>query len=356
MQGGSVMATDYVLFLHGVNTHSEDYADPLIKMICDKAKSSDHSLVLIPVFWGNIQAKQDREAKLRAAYVNASIWQQVWFKNLRTRDMLDFASDAALYLSRYIGGAVAECIWNKWQEVFPSDLKRGDRLHIVTHSLGSVILFDLLFSSRWDAPSTLPGHGCVMALRKAIYGISRDATMRHQGHFPNEASDPQLNPDLFTGIELRSITTMGSPIGIFSLIDVGQNITEVPDATHDITPRLQIMLRYLANRMREESADWKLPWRNFLHPGDPVGSPLEILLPQLVDGQAGYLDVEDVLAPSNLRELLSARLPINIFDFFAKLVGWSTISVLNSANAHTSYWTSNKVAQGIADIIIQARS
>jgi len=33
----------------------------------------------------------------------------------------------------------------------------NDRLHLVTHSWGTVILFDLLFASRWD-DEKVPGH------------------------------------------------------------------------------------------------------------------------------------------------------------------------------------------------------
>jgi hypothetical protein len=140
---------------------------------------------------------------------------------------------------------------------------------------------------------------------------------------------------------------MGSPIGLFSLIDIDQTTQEirdvagVPVASHDITPRLQIMLKALNVRLNGR----KLPWFNYIHPGDPIGSPLQVLLPQLVDDPAeSYIKVQDVLIPIDIRSPL---------DMVGMLTQGTGISILDGLQAHGSYWTSSKVAEGIVGIISQ---
>src|SRR5579859_4440629 len=220
------MGTDYVLFIHGVNIRSEDYAEPLINLI--RSEIPDAALVMMPVFFGRLNAM--REWNLYTANVDAPIWSHLWYTHLRSGSLFRFAGDAALYLSRAIGGQIADRIWDKIGPQI-AYAQPDDRLHIVAHSLGTVILFDLLFSSRWDYPPDLPGFDSVQSLREAVYGIA----------------GPSKDP--FVGIQLSSITTLGSPIGLFSLIDVDKTTVSSPLATHDITPRLQKMLEHWHARM-----------------------------------------------------------------------------------------------------------
>ena len=330
------MAIDYVLFLHGVDVRSEDYADTLIGLIKSEIPDSSSSLVTIPIYYGDLSDQQ--EARLLDAYEQAPIWLRLWFPHLRTGKMLRFAGDAALYLSRYTGGAIADLIWAKAKYAL-SSAQPDDHLHLVTHSLGTVILFDMLFSARWDGPPSLPGYWSVQSLRDALYGISGAS----QGPY--------------VGIQLGSVTTMGSPIGIFSLMDVDKSTDEVRDAnsnplaSHDITPRLQVMLDYLRARMGGEN----LLWRNYLHPGDPIGSPLKIVLPELLGYQGRYVDVDDILVPSHLGEILEEPYPDNLVYLLGELFGSSDASILASVDAHSSYWHSRKVARDIANTILESR-
>jgi hypothetical protein len=121
--------------------------------------------------------------------------------------VLQFVGDIALYLSSYVGSKVVDTIKDQALKGL-SNASEGDRLHLVTHSMGTVILFDILFSHRWDDLS-IPGHESVNAIRSVIFGIP---------------------PNPMQGIKLGSITTMGSPIAIFSLMDVDQGMQEARKA------------------------------------------------------------------------------------------------------------------------------
>ncbi len=209
---------------------------------------------------------------------------------------------------------------------------KEDRLHIVTHSMGTVILFDILFSARWE-PDSAPGHVSVAAIRNGLFGVA-----------PNSGQ----------GIRLGSISTMGSPISFFSLLDVNNSMEDAKDpnksmedvkdangniiSTHDITPRLEKLLFSLYQVLGK-----KLPWYNFVHPGDPVAYPLEKLLPQLVDGESKYIDVQDIL--THLTSLT---------DILTEPVSQTFFALLHGGEAHNSYWQSDQVAQQIAQAIERA--
>lgn len=321
------MHTDFVLFIHGVNTRESTYATNLINLI-----NGITPIQPLVVFWG--KEADEKEEELLHGYQASAIWDKLWFRDLREELLLRSAGDVSLYLSRYMGAKVATDIAEKVTQI--KNYTAQDRLHLVAHSLGTVILFDLLFSSRWDDKGTR-GHESVMAIRNAIYG---------------------LEPHPEQGIRLGSITTMGSPIGVFSLMDVDQPTVDVQSdpskatSTHDITPSLAKLLATL----HQELGGRKLPWLNFVHPGDPIASPLEGILPHLVDKKKTYIAIQDRLIPTNMAEVLKEGIPEALLDPIALPFRQTAIAILDSGHAHHSYWQSPCVAEGISLSIQQAQA
>ncbi len=333
------MANNYVLFIHGVNTRSQrtqpDYADNLIKLI-DPQATLIRPLI---VYWGDLNNTE--EDKLREGYQASSIWDKLWFKDIRLQRLVRFAGDAALYLSRYIGAKVADKVAEQVAKL--KDSPAEDRLHIVAHSLGAIILFDILFSSRWDQEG-INGHDSVIKIRDAIYGVAGK------------------EDNLKQGIRLGSITTMGAPIGLFSLTDVAppaadaQSDPRSATSTHDITPSLVQLL----TNLHQELGGSTLPWRNFVHPGDPIGSTLEGILPGMVDENKTYIDLKDVLAPADLakdfkdiKESFPKRVLDLILDLEARALSQTAFAILDGGHAHSSYWESSQVAEAIIKLIKQ---
>jgi len=187
------MATDYVLFIHGVTVREPEpatYANGLFASISkyvEQKKSQNknggrpsRTLKKVPLYWGNVGVPQ--EQALLAEYRSSSLWNRFWFRPLREGAFLRFTGDTALYLSRYVGGKVADKLKADAEQalgVGPLDSFQPDpedRLHLVAHSLGAVILFDILFSARWgQAGEGIPGWDSVQALRRAIYGVEPDS-------------------------------------------------------------------------------------------------------------------------------------------------------------------------------------
>jgi hypothetical protein len=318
------MSKDYVLFLHGVNVRESPkneekqiytYADDLFKLIVEvvQQKSLERNCIKVPLYWGNVNREALKE--LLSALQGSSKWNQVWFQDFRKRQLLQFVGDAGLYISRLIGFMAANQLK---EQIFKGlgDYKLGeDRLHLVTHSWGTVILFDILFASRWDDP-TIDGYQSVKFIRDQLYGM---------GEHPKQ------------GIRLASIQTMGSPIALFSLITISGK-DKNGNSTHDISPGLEDLLRNLGQGHN------KLPWLNFIHPGDPIAWPLEKVINKLIIGSESYVQVEDILTRgSGFLEFITQSPPIR----------QTFLALANGGSAHGSYWQNQDVAKRIARNILK---
>ncbi len=341
------MATDYILFIHGVNTRPDhkrfiyareddfktrptpkqsSFAQDLIRLIehCNQTSKSPLNIKPVPLNWYELML--DAEQQLLNWFCASSAWDKFWFKEFRQTQILPFTGDAALYLSRYIGSDVVDKLKDEAKTALQGCNPQQDRLHLVTHSWGTVVFFDILFAGRWDDPD-IPGYASAQAIRRQLFGI-----------------DPQPNQ----GIRLASIHTLGSPIALANLINVkrlkekpGQELTEGQIKTiftHDITYGLEKLLKNLYEQRQK-----KLSWRNFAHPGDPIAYPLGSVIPKLIDGQRRYLDIQDILTRGS-----------GPLEWLARLLSWSFLALVNGGSAHGSYWKNKKVAQAIVKTIQQS--
>lgn len=305
------MATDYILFIHGVNTRFDreqpTYANKLFDLIQQRVGSS-LNLKKIVLYWGDVNKKAEKD--LLNAFRSSPDWSKFWFREFRENQLLQFVGDAALYISSHVGYLAVEQLKDQALAGLRG-FQSGDRLHLVTHSWGTVILFDILFASRWNLPN-VPGGEDVQALRNCLFG---------------------LEPDPHQGVRLASIHTMGSPIALFSLMSVSG------DSTHDLTPLLKQLLEHLHKVMDGK----KLPWRNFAHPGDPVAWPLATVMPTLLEESSNYVDIKDEITHN-----------ADLSDFVTEPVSQTVLALVHGGDAHGSYWSSKEVAQEIADTIKKA--
>jgi hypothetical protein len=309
--------TEYLLFVHGVNTREDryqpDYAEPLLQQIQHLAHSQ-MTIKPIVLYWGDVNINEEME--LLKMFQASSVWDKLCFPDLRAKQLLQFTGDAALYISRTGGKLIADRLVRDTMSGLQDFRSGTDHLHLITHSMGTVILFDMLFSSRWDAPKA-GGYEGVEQLRHQIFR---------------------------EGSPVRSIHTMGSPIGLFSLLMGGVGSTNLPD-THDITTRLK---EYLQNLCGE--AHTPFPWRNYLHPMDPVATPIEQLLPDMLGTNNTCLDVRDLLTQE--ADLLSQATNFSLRSL-GELGGKLETAqlVLFGGLAHNSYWANPFVAATILQTI-----
>ncbi len=317
------MATDYVLFIHGVNTRqrseNKTYADDLIRLIEKEVKSKSPNLMLkqIPLYWGKVNLEE--EQKLLEKFQQSSTWKHLWFQDFRSNQIMQFVGDAALYISRHVGSNVIKALAEQIKKELPQQPSKEDRLHLVSHSWGTVILFDILFAARWDDPKTpAEARRSVQVIRQGIFGVE---------------------PSSSQGIRVASIHTMGSPIALFNLINLVSDTTDVRGSTHDIAPGLELLL----DRLFQARGQKQLRWRNLMHPGDPIAWPLANIIPDLVDRQKKFLDIEDVVTSNS-----------DVSDIVMLPLAQTPISLLvNGGDAHGSYWKSKDVVNTITKTILQ---
>ena len=304
------MATDYVLFVHGVKSRQPEAFDrttqELLQSVQRTMGSNGRSLKPIPVFWGDLNVQP--QATLRQGLEASPQWKNLWLTDFRIKEVIEFAGDAALYLSRHVGAQVVQRFHQRALPVLQG-AQPGDRLHLVTHSLGSVILFDLLFAARWDDPSldkdasTRQTRPMVAQLRNALFGL---------GQQPGQ------------GLPIASVHTLGSPIALFSLLSV------TGDSTHDLTKELRSLLQTSYHQRGKKA----LPWYNYLHPGDPIAYPLQGLMPRLMGNAQLYVHLRDVVTEHR-------GLPVT----------WGRLPLLWGGDAHSGYWTSNTVVRTLAEAL-----
>ncbi len=304
------MPTDYVLFVHGVKTRdAEDIkriANGLLNRVTGCITNDSCQLQLIVPFWGDLNLEATNN--LRTGLKKSSKWKDIWFQDFRSGLLMDFVGDAALYVSRHVGSQVVQ----RLQETAAAGLKNakpGDRLHLVTHSWGTVILFDILFAARWEDPRLEASiRDRVEMIRRTLFG---------------------LPPSPESGIPLTSIHTLGSPIALFSLLNVTGR------SSHDLTPKLEDMLSSLYDLKKRP-----LVWKNYLHPGDPISYPLEGVLPQLLNESADFVHIEDLICYKK-----------DLMNWLTKPFRQTLLPMLGGGNAHQYYFESDVVARTIAKAI-----
>lgn len=317
------MPTDYILFVHGVKTRNRSEFERLATILFTRIQASvpNTSRTLKPIFfyWGD-QGIDAQNKLVNGFKTSEATWKKFWFRDFRTQQIVEFVGDGALYLSRHIG---ANVVRQFHQQVLVNGLANAnfeqDRLHFVTHSWGTVILFDILFASRWDderldtANSTKDVRRLVQAIRNSLFG---------------------LPPRPEVGIPLASIHTMGSPLALFSLLTV------TGESSNDLSPRLKDFIEALYRDRNNQP----LPWRNFAHPGDPIAYPLEGVLAQLMrhDNGTTYVETQDIVSHQwnlfNLGDLLP-------------FTRQRLLPLLSGGTAHGSYWENETVARVISSVI-----
>ena len=305
------MTTDYVLFVHGVKNRSQEAFKQTGQALLDGIRKSanDGSRVIKPIylFWGDLNVGP-QQALIKGLEASPQ-WKNLWFRDFRTKEILEFVGDAALYLSRHVGSQVVLRV--KDTALKPLEgAGPDDRLHLVTHSMGTVILFDLLFAGRWEDPrldqdaSTRTVRQAVSQIRNALFGLGN-------------------NPEV--GLPIASIHTLGSPLALFSLLSV------TGESSHDLTSNLKDLLQNLYHQRGKKA----LPWFNFMHPGDPIAYPLQGMVPALLRNSQLYVYPRDVMVENKG----TWNLPFQ----------QSLVPLLWGGDAHNSYWTSKVVAKTIGE-------
>jgi|GEM_PF-505381 len=292
-----------VFFIHGVATRNVQYADDLKKSLRDKFNKAQ-----LPVphfcasFWGNALSdiekmwhgiNQDTQA-IHRKDPSLDVNDCFRYRQLREGMLSEFAGDMFVYLNSKRGVEIRRNLARQLIQ-FLNDHPDETELHLIAHSLGTVIFWDMFFSDRFSEDD--PAHW----IRRLIRGLSNDS---------DDSAPSRM-------VDLKSITTMGSPILFFNMM-LGIDPQRVKD---------------FAARKPEKT----LPWLNIIHPADIIAYPLKASF--AVD-ELDALQLRDVYLSSNA---------------LAKMINVDAALLFEGVDSHIGYWNSKRTTQLIFEHLVGDR-
>ncbi|MDB9496854.1 hypothetical protein PN441_10290 [Spirulina major CS-329] len=237
-----------VFFIHGVNTQSSKYADTLIKNIRKNIKTP---INFYSSFWGNlfndkkhqiigyIEKDHSHACNLHQEYQNYHS-DTYRYKKQRNELINDFLGDFLIYQNSQRGKIIRQTISEQLNQ-FLKNHPQDNQIHVITHSFGSFILWDLLFSKE------LPNHDPAFTFR-----------------------------EILSSINIESITTMGSPLLFLKqMLDLD----------------FSIIHEALENRSQKNInvAD-DLRWVNVIHSSDLIAYPLKAAIDNEISRKLDFFD------------------------------------------------------------------
>lgn len=276
-----------VFFIHGVNTQSHKYADVLIKNI---KKNVETSANFYSSFWGNlfndkkhqfvgcIEKDFSRACESHKEYKD--YYYDIYrYKKRRNELINNFLGDFLIYQNPERGRAIRKVISEQLSQ-FLENHSEQSQIHFIAHSLGSFILWDLLFSR------TLPKDDPAFAFREKL-----------------------------TYINLESITTLGSPLLFLKqMFDI--DFSMVNDTFE----------KYYK---KDSAVSKKLRWVNIIHSSDLMAYPLKAAIENEIDCELLFFD-QYVWQDANGTEKT------------LRSIGQSDLAMVIAAeDAHSSYFYAN---------------
>jgi hypothetical protein len=290
-----------VFFIHGVAIRDANYSKHLQDLLRKRFFRCERPLPhYCPGFWGAVLKQtgqiwnwvhQDLE-DLKKKHPGVNVQDVFRYREFREDFISQFCGDALTYFNTERGEHIRDTIADQlWQ--FIKHHPQDNDLHIVTHSLGTVILWDVLFSDRFASDD--PAH-----------------TIRSLISASNGGSDRKVC--------LRSITTMGSPILFFNMM-------------LDVAPE---RVKAFASQYQENP----LRWINILHSSDIIAYPLQSSMSAHLMPNLFFRD-KYIWADANGGEQV------------ARALGQGHAAMAMSVtDAHCSYWHSPGVARLIVSNIL----
>lgn len=299
-----------ILFIHGVAEYKTKFAEPLKTLIQTEFSQRGQKLPHFHSgFYADILTNKGKiwnfihqdlaKFKQENPYVDSQ--DILRGKDLREGFISDFVGDAFTYLNYQRGKKIRQSIAEHLED-FITNHSQEKELHIIAHSMGTVILWDMLFSENFE---------------------NNDPSVKFRELINNQ-------------VQLKSITTMGSPVILFNmLLDI---------------PAEQVNFKC-------QSFKYPLRWLNIIHSSDMIAYPISSSLEIKEDSN---ISVTDKFITDNANNLESSVRQI------ANFPGIKTVSDITSINkvldlgavaagvadAHIGYWNCPQTAKMITDHIL----
>jgi hypothetical protein len=312
-----------VFFIHGVATQDVKYATPLEELIRQEfQKKGKPSPYFCSGFWGDFLKdvgkmwdwiEQDLQ-DIKQESPQAELDDIFRYQKFRKDFLFEFFGDAFTYLNSERGKRIRGLIADKLED-FIKQNPRDNELHIVAHSLGTVILWDILFSDKFasDDPA--------FKIRARIEGLENSSEGRK--------------------VYLSSITTMGSPILLFNMM-----LSTNPEK-----------VKLFAGSYPEDNP---LRWINIIHSSDILAYPLRASLAidsfDNISFKDKYIHCDANQIEKNLREFANSKNKVVqaiglVNPLINEAVALAPMFV-GAGDGHTQYWKCRETAGLITDNLL----
>ena len=311
-----------VFFIHGVATRTVQYADDLKVLLREEFTTRGEPIPQFhSSFWGDVLSDvgkiwnwihQDLQT-LKTQDPSVDIGEIFRYQQFRQGLLSEFVGDAFTYLNPERGAKIRELIADHLYDFIRLNPEASD-IHIVAHSLGSVILWDILFSDRFN------DNDPAFKIRQIIKGLSHSSETRK--------------------VVLRSITTIGSPILFFNTM-LG------------VTPE---MLKTFFNKYQQQP----LRWMNIIHASDIIAYPLRSSFN--IEPCCNFFFKDIYLQTDANNAEKTVRNFTKSTEKFIQAVGQlnaaipaaisQTPIIAGAGDAHIGYWNCPKTAELIASNIL----
>jgi len=287
-----------VFFIHGVNTQQASYANHLIKNMRGELKNPKNDPIFYASFWGNQfnnlkhQMVSNIETDFRKAcsmhpehkILHKDMYR---YRDQRSQFINSFLGDFLVYQNKDRGQQIRRILLEQLNQCL-KDHPNETELHFVAHSLGSLILWDLLF----------------------VEDLERD--------------DPAFTfREIVGSMTVKSISPLGSPLLFFKQM-----------------LNLDFSDLHLSSFLKENKSPYKLQWVNIIHSSDLVAYPLMAAIKSEISPDIFFSD-QYVWQDANSTE---ATLHL--------MSGQSDAAMAVAAeDAHSSYFKNNKDGRITARLI-----
>lgn len=293
-----------VFFIHGVNTKDASYADVLIKKVKESIACQNQPITtyFYSGYWGNLFNNKKQHtisciekdlalACYRHQEYNIFSYDIYRYTDHRYEFLNNFLSDFLIYQNPKRGAEIRKILYQQLEQ-FLLDHAKEKEIHFIAHSLGSIILYDLLFSNN---------------LPEQDYGY----------YFRNKLKEHRI----------RSITTMGSPL-LFLKQMMDLDFSTINDYTNKLT-----------SIKSKNHHVYKLMWVNLIHASDMIAYPLKTAIKNEISSDILFFD-QYIWQDGNAQE--KGLRTIGSLDL-AMIVG--------ASDAHCSYFANNQNGSITARII-----
>lgn len=296
-----------VFFIHGVAESKVKFAQTLKHLIKDELLQRSQELPYFHSgFYADVLNKKDKiwnciDRDLQnQKQQNPNVDLQDIFRGqeIRREFLSDFVGDAFTYLNSERGAKIRESIFGHLEDFILAHPEEQE-IHIIAHSMGTVILWDILFSDKFS---------------------SNDAAFK-------------IRSLILEKVHLKSITTMGSPILLFNMI-------------FDVTPEQVNNFALLFYKQ-------PIRWTNIIHSSDLIAYPISS---SLNFNDSCNLLVQDRFISAmandwenNMRALYNTAGNLNPQINQALSLG---MIAPGAADAHLNYWNCPQTAKIIVNTML----